>query len=63
MADLAIRQTYAARIGEGLITDVIRELQEADEQQHGVDAKAVFSARNKGWQVATRGLMTTASVD
>lgn len=52
MADLALRQTYAARNDTGVIGSVIKTLQEADEQKHSVDYRAVFKSRNEGWQPA-----------
>jgi putative transcriptional regulator len=51
MADIAIRETYAARVvGGSLIASVIKELQEADEAQQGADYRAVFKTENSGWQ-------------
>ncbi len=50
MADIAIRETYAARAGRGLMADVIRQLQEADEKRHGHDYRSVFETKNSGWR-------------
>lgn len=52
MADIAIRETYASRAGGGLIADVIKELQEADEKKHGQDRRAVFETQNSGWKAS-----------
>jgi len=50
MADIAIRETYAARAGGSLIAGVIRQLQEADEKQHGREYRSVFETKNSGWR-------------
>lgn len=52
MADLALRYTYAARNDMTLIGSVVKALQDADEQKHSVDYRAVFKSRNAGWQPA-----------
>ena len=51
MADIAIRETYAARVdGRGLIANVIKELQQADEVKHGKEYRSVFETKNSGWR-------------
>ncbi|TXL80415.1 helix-turn-helix domain-containing protein [Vineibacter terrae] len=54
MQDIAVRTTYASRIdGASFVLSVIKELQEADERDHGDACRAVFEADNRGWQNKT----------
>lgn len=51
MQDISVRTTYAARAsGDDFLLDVIKEMQDADEQQHGNATRQVFEASNHGWR-------------
>jgi putative transcriptional regulator len=51
ITDIAIRETYASHSGGGLIADVIKELQQADDMKHGVVyRRSVYETRNRGWR-------------
>lgn len=52
MQDIAVRTTYASRAdGDEFLIGVIKELQEADEAEHGDAYRAVFEANNRGWHL------------
>jgi DNA-binding transcriptional regulator YiaG len=52
MQDIAVRTTYAARAkgDDEFLVGVVKELQDADEAEHGEAFQAVFEASNNGWR-------------
>lgn len=49
--DIAARTSYEARgDGDSLVLKIIKEMQDADEKEHGPHYRRVFETANEGWR-------------